>query len=76
VGQRRGERPSQTVIMSFSTSYICDKRHKRDGQKAKEGKSQSRMNIIMCGEKMKKRMKTKAHFHKVMATVKKEKRLV
>jgi len=65
--------------MSFSTSYICDKRfaeHKRDGQKAKEGKSQSGMNIIMCGEKMKKMMKTKAHFHKVMATVKKEKRLV
>lgn len=62
--------------MSFSTSYICDKRfaeHKRDGQKAKEGKSQSGMDIIMCREKM---MKTKAHFHKVMATVKKEKRLV
>lgn len=65
--------------MSFSTSYVCDKRfaqHKRDGLKAKEAKSQSGMDIIMCGEEMKRMMKTKAYFHKVMATVKKEIRLV
>lgn len=59
--------------MSFSTSYICDKRF---AKKAKKAESQSDMDIIMCGEEMKKMMETKAHFHKVMATVKKKIRLV
>lgn len=49
---------------------------KKNGQKAKKAESQSDMDIIMCVEEMKKMMKTKAHFHKVMATVKKEIRFV
>lgn len=46
----------------------------------KEGKKEAvllrGMDIIMCGEKMKKVMKIKAHFHKVIVAVKKEIRLV